>query len=211
MTRFYLIRHGETEWNRELVFRGRADIPLSEHGRQQAARLAEALAGEPLAAVYSSPLSRAVETAKPVAARLGREVRESEALLDMDFGEWEGRAVAEVEARWPEAFRQWADRPGEFTPPGGEGLRAIRDRSKTGLEKWTAQHPEETIALVTHRVVCKVMLLEALGLDNSAFWRIQQDVCCLNLFAAQDGKYVIYRVNDTCHLRETGAQPGADF
>jgi len=116
-----------------------------------------------------------------------------------------------VQARYPEGFRLWAERPSEFISPGGEGLRAVRQRVKGGLAEWVSQHPEENIILITHRVVCKVMLCEVLGLKDSAFWKIQQDVCGLNVFAANDGKYVLLRMNDTCHLRTGAGSPEPDF
>lgn len=209
MTRFLLLRHGETEWNRELVFRGRKDIPLSEHGREQARRLAEALREEPIDALYCSPLARAQETAEALNAGRELTLQLREELLDMDFGEWEGLAVSEVEARYPEEFARWRDHPAEALPPGGEGLRDIRARAAALLGELCARHQEATVAIVTHRVVCKLLVCEVLGLANSAFWRIQQDVCALNIFSAAAGKFVLLRMNDTCHLRSEAA--GVDF
>jgi broad specificity phosphatase PhoE len=206
MTEFLLIRHGETEWNRELIFRGRADIPLSAKGLAQAEQLAAALASEKIDALYASPLSRAQQTAASLAASRGLEVEASDHLLDMNFGEWEGLAVKEVENRFPELFQLWQHHPELCVPPGGESLAEIRDRIKAGLQAWLAQHAGQTIALVTHRVVCKVMLCEILGLDNSAFWRIQQDVCALNRFRREDHDYILLKMNDTGHLT---LKPGA--
>ena len=107
----YLIRHGETEWNRELVFRGRADIPLGERGREQAGLLAEALSGDRLQAVYSSPLSRARGTAEPLSDALGLSVLTDDRLLDMSFGEWEGLPLADVERQWPDLCQAWRHAP----------------------------------------------------------------------------------------------------
>jgi len=204
MTRFLLLRHGETEWNREMIFRGRKEIPLSEEGREQARRLAAALGNEPIAKIYSSPLSRAAETAEILRAGRGLEMHLREELIDMNFGEWEGLSVVEAEARYPKEYRLWQEQPEDFLPPGGEGLRAIRTRASSLLQELSGRHAGETIALVTHRVVCKMLLCEALGLDDSAFWKIQQDLCALNLFTAEEGKYVVQRMNDTCHLRQLG-------
>ncbi|NIM05380.1 MAG: histidine phosphatase family protein [Armatimonadetes bacterium] len=210
MTKFLVIRHGETQWNREMIFRGRQDIPLSEKGCEQARRLTESLSTEPIAAVYSSPLSRAADTAAAIASGRNVEVCLREELIDMNFGEWEGLAVNEVRERYPKEFDHWARSPEEAVPPGGEGLSAIRARVREGLEEWSQRHPEETLALITHRVVCKVILCEALGLSNSAFWKIQQDVCALNAITVEDSRYVVLKMNDTCHLQGMGGD-GVDF
>jgi phosphoserine phosphatase len=211
MTNFLLIRHGETQWNRELIFRGRADIPLSDKGRAQAEQLAVALAAEKIDAVYASSLSRAQQTAAPLAAPRSLEAQVSDNLLDMNFGEWEGLSVKEVEARYPKIFQLWQNHPERCVPPGGEGLAEIRARIKSGLSQWIDRHPAQTVALVSHRVVCKVMLCEVLGLDNSAFWRIQQDVCALNRFRTENDNYVLLKINDTCHLRQGEANAVGDF
>jgi len=210
MTNFLLIRHGETEWNRELIFRGRADIPLSAKGREQAAQLAAALVNEKIDAIYASPLFRARETAAPLAISRNLEVAASESLLDMNFGEWEGLSVKEVETRFPELFQLWQQHPELCVPPGGESLAQIRDRVKSGLHEWLTRHPGQTVVLVTHRVVCKIMLCEVLGLDNSAFWRIQQDVCTLNRFCREEKDYRLLNLNDTSHL-VTGRAKSLDF
>jgi broad specificity phosphatase PhoE len=129
----------------------------------------------------------------------------------MNFGEWEGLTVKEVETRDPELFQLWQQHPELCVPPGGESLAEVRHRIKSGLQAWISRHPGPTIALVTHRVVCKVMLCEVLGLDNSAFWRIQQDVCALNRFRAEAGGYVLLKVNDTCHLKQNEVFDKRDF
>jgi broad specificity phosphatase PhoE len=206
MTNVILVRHGETQWNRELIFRGRADIPLSAKGLAQAEQLAAALTAEKIDAVYASPLARAQQTAQPLATPRSLEVETSDYLLDMNFGEWEGLSVEAVEDRYPELFQLWQHHPELCVPPGGESLAEIRDRIKSGLQAWLAHRSGQTIALVTHRVVCKVMLCEVLGLDNSAFWRIQQDVCALNRFRREEQGYILLKMNDTGHLT---ARPGA--
>jgi broad specificity phosphatase PhoE len=240
MTKFLLIRHGETEWNRELIFRGRSDIPLSAVGRRQAAKLAAALAAEPLAAIYASPLSRAQDTAAAIAQTRNLAVMTSPHLIDMNCGAWEGLSVAEVQARYPQEYEMWTNHPEKLILPGGEGLAAVRTRLRRGLRQWHKLHENQTIALVTHRIVCKILLCEILRLPNSAFWQIQQDLCALNVFAnsglplvnpdsasstgrltrgcprglrthAKFGKYVLLKMNDTCHLRGIAGKPSVDF
>jgi phosphoserine phosphatase len=211
MTTFLLIRHGETEWNREKVYRGRKDIPLSENGRAQARHLAAALREEKMEAIYASPLSRAMETAAAIAASRSLDIVPCDGLVDMSFGEWEGLSVDEARARDPQAYAIWENDPADFVPPGGESLAAIRSRIAETLGELVQKHPSGTVALVTHRVVCKLMICEVLGLENAAFWKIQQDVCCLNAFTVSNGRYVLVRMNETCHLQASVGAVKLDF
>jgi probable phosphoglycerate mutase len=203
MTRLLLIRHGETRWNREEVFRGRADVPLSERGRKQAAALAASLPQE-VAAIYASPLSRARGTAEIIGRAIGRAPVILEEMTDMAYGEWEGKPLAAVERDYPALFSTWAATPHLFRPPAGETLDEVRARAFPVVQALIPAHPDQTIALVTHRVVAKVLLCAILGLENSSFWLLRQDTCCLNEVEAEAGRFVIIRLNDTCHLRELG-------
>lgn len=210
-TTLLVLRHGETPWNREEVFRGHADVPLNERGRAQARALAAALAAEPLAAVYASPLQRALQTAQPVAAACGLEVQVDQRLTDLDFGEWEGVPLREAPQRWPELFARWEREPGTVVFPGGEGLPVVRERAMAAIAEIAARHRGETVAAVSHRVVTKVALLAMLGLDESHFWRIRQDNGCLNRVERGDDGWVVVTLNDRCHLRGLAADGARDF
>jgi broad specificity phosphatase PhoE len=201
--RIFLIRHGETEWNREEVFRGRKDIPLGERGLGQARLLAERLRGTRLEAVYSSPLQRALQTARAIAA--GAEVRAVDGLVDMSYGEWEGLPLTEVQARWADLYALWQERPESFEAPSGETLEAVRARALPALEAIAQAHGAGSVAVVSHRVVNKVLLCAVLGLDDSHFWQIRQDTACLNVIERDEAIWIVRLLNDTCHLRELGA------
>lgn len=211
--RLFLIRHGETVWNKEEVFRGRADVPLNGHGREQAERAGQALAGLELAAVYSSPLSRAVETARAVAAPHGLQVEILEGLNDLDYGNWEGLSLKEVEERYPADYRTWAEAPHTVTFEGGESLEMARHRAVAAVEQIKARHTGCSVAVVTHRVICKLLLLHFMGVDSSRFWLVKQDTCAINLVEFPPGHGpVLCKVNDTCHLRPlTGGLEIRDF
>ncbi|MDY6917476.1 MAG: histidine phosphatase family protein [Chloroflexota bacterium] len=201
MARFILVRHGQTGWNREERFRGRVDIDLDEMGMRQAEAVAERLAGCDATAVYSSPLKRAVSTAGAIGRRLGLEVTPLESIVDMDFGEWEGRSVAEVREREAGQFRVWALNPESFRVPGGETLDEVRVRVAAAVDELAAEHQDDAVVLVSHRVVCKVLLCHLLGLDMSHFWQIAQDTTAVNGFLIAAGRSTVTLVNDTCHLR----------
>lgn len=204
-----LIRHGETEWNREEVFRGRADVPLSERGREQGRLVAEALKERPIEAVYSSPLSRARDTAQPLAEALGLGVVVDERLVDMSFGEWEGRPRTEVERDQPEVYQRWLEAPERFRAPRGETLREVRERAWAALEEIAARHA--LAAIVSHRVVCKVLLCEALGSGAAGFWQVRVDTGSVSALRRERGEWLVTAVNDTHHLEGGRAESGADF
>jgi len=207
----YLIRHGETAWNVEEVFRGHTDVPLNARGLRQAQAAARALAGEPICAVYTSPLQRASTTAAAIAAGHGLEVRIEPRLIDLRFGEWEGKALSQVREGWPEVFAQWERNPELAQIPGGEGLADVRARAAAAVEDLACAHGGETIAVVTHRVLTKVLLCYVLGLDDSRFWQIRQDTACINRIERSPQRWVVASMNDTCHLRRARGRVARDF
>jgi broad specificity phosphatase PhoE len=199
-TRLILVRHGQTEWNRVGRTRGRIDIALNETGLAQAEAVAERLAALPLAAIYSSPLKRAVETAAPTARKTGLTVQPLEGLLDINYGRWEGRSPAEVAEAYPDLFHQWHHSPHLVTFPDGESLDEVRSRALAAVKEIALSHEGRTVLIVAHQVVNKVLVCAMLGLDNSRFWHVQQDNGCINVFDYQDGDFKAILVNDTCHL-----------
>jgi broad specificity phosphatase PhoE len=209
MGEIYLIRHGETEWNREQVFRGRADVPLSDRGRDQARLLADSLSESSLEAVYSSPLSRARETAAPLCGGLGLDLLTEEGFVDMSFGEWEGVSVADVRRRWPDLSQTWMRSPEEFRAPGGEALAEVLVRAWSALEKAAERHG--AAAVVSHRVVCKLLLCRAVGVGEAGFWRMRVDTASLSVLESEGDKWVVTGMNDVSHLSALGERDAADF
>lgn len=200
-TRFILVRHGQTEWNRVERFRGRADVPLNNVGLAQAAATGRRVAAEwQPAAVYSSPLSRAVATAEAIAAPLGLPVIPLDELTDIHYGQWQGLTPEEAHARWPDLVHAWYTAPATVRVPGGESLADLRERAMAAIHQLTARHAGQTIALVSHTVVNRVILLAVLGLGNERFWRLRQDNCAINVFEAEGDEFTLVTMNDTCHL-----------
>jgi broad specificity phosphatase PhoE len=157
-----LVRHGETDWNRERRFQGHADPPLNDAGRHQALELAEALRGEGLSTVYTSPLQRASETARIVACELGLHAHELEALREIDVGDWQGMTVDEVRTRFPEQA-EVAWRSGW---PNGETHDELAARVLPALLELGARHAGERVLGVTHAGPIRTALAAAAGLSQ---------------------------------------------
>ncbi|MEO7400172.1 MAG: histidine phosphatase family protein [Polaromonas sp.] len=167
-TRIVAIRHGETTWNVDTRIQGHLDIPLNATGRQQAARMAQALRDEPIAAVYASDLARAWETAGYLGRAHGLEVTVEEGLRERRFGDFEGKTFAEIEAALPDQSRRWRKREPEFAPQGGESLLALSQRVVEATERLAARHRGELIALVGHGGVMDVLYRAATRLEIQA-------------------------------------------
>ena len=202
-TRLFIARHGETLANREYRFIGSRDDPLSEHGRVQAAQLAGALAVFPIAAVYSSPMQRAWQTALPVAERHNLSVQRTDALRESSYGEWEGMSRAEILARSPEDaryFHKW-EHDTNLAPPGGESLVAMQERVCSGVEQLALAHPDQGIVLVSHVGPIKALLCTALGVPISTSARIFLDPATISVVDWRDRTHAVVRlVNSHAHL-----------
>ena len=181
----YLVRHGQTPLNESGVLRGLADPPLDETGRRQAQRLGAALGPRGLAAVFSSPLLRARQTAQPVGERAGLEVTVDQCLLDRDYGPWTGISRESVTDRWGSVDRA----------PGVEPRPAVRDRAVRGMTGIAQDHPGCTVVVVSHDAVNREVLAAfdaALG-DPDA---IPQDNGCYNTLEWRDGRWTVLGVNE---------------
>ena len=201
-TTILLMRHGETAWNRGNIFRGQYDIPLNENGRAQATFLARALAARRIDAAYSSPLSRARETADIVLAPHGINAVIHAGLTDFDYGQWTGLEDHAVAQQWPEEHTCWRTAPHTLQVPGGDTLQRVFDRAFAAVEDLVQQHSGQTIAIVAHRVVNKLLVLGMLTLGLERFPFIRQDNCSLNEFERTEAGYTVISFNDTCHLRQ---------
>ncbi len=167
-TRIIAIRHGETTWNVDTRIQGGLDIPLNATGRAQAARMAHALKGEPITAVYASDLTRAWETAAYLSQTHGLTITPEAGLRERGFGDFEGKTFAEIEALLPEQSLRWRKRDPEFAPAGGESLLALKSRVEEATERLAARHPGELIALVGHGGVMDVLYRAATRLHLQA-------------------------------------------
>lgn len=196
-----LVRHGETAWNEALRYQGRSDMPLNDVGRWQAQQLAQRLAAQALTAVYTSPLSRAVETAQRIAEPHGLAVQKEPALREMDFGEWEGRTHAEIDAADGKRLAEWWANPGRQAPPGGETLEAVANRIRNWLfHLQRAHNSKDHIVAVSHTGPIKAVLCQALQWDLRQHWQVRIDRASLTTLALTPQGAILVGCNDTCHL-----------
>jgi len=200
LTRLIVIRHGRTEWNRVERFRGRADLELDDLGMRQAEATADRVADWDISAVYSSPLRRTQTTATSIARRLNLEVKSLPGIIDIDYGEWQGLSPEEAAAKDSALYTAWLENPHKVKFPGGESLAEVRERATSAVNS-VLQDLKGTAALVSHKVVCQILVLIFLDLENSHFWQIVQDVCAINLFEIKGGVPSALLINDTCHLK----------
>jgi broad specificity phosphatase PhoE len=209
MTRLLLVRHGETMWNSDAVYRGRSEVPLSEQGRLQAEYLGRSLSQAGLVALHTSPLMRSRETADAIARYSGISAQVEPDLTDIDCGEWEGLSDAQVKEKYSDLRSTWLATPHLVRLPGGESLQDVSTRVARVLAK-TIEEPG-VVVLVSHRVVHKVAICALLGLDNSHFWDIRLDLAGITEFECSRKRRVMVRHNDVCHLPVSCGGRLADF
>lgn len=200
---FVLLRHGEAQGNREFRYLGSTDAPLTARGEEQAAQLAAALAVYPLSAIYSSPLSRARQTADRVGVAKHLAVTIEPALREQEYGAWEGQTRAEVQAAYPAALAAWER--GEAAPPDGESLDGVRERVVALADRLAREHVDQMIALVSHVGPIKSLVTAALGVPVAAVYRMWLDtasICVVDWRGDASGSFTgsLRVFNATAHL-----------
>jgi broad specificity phosphatase PhoE len=210
MAELILTRHGETAWNVEKVYRGRTDVNLDEVGIKQAELLGRHLGNWELQAIYSSPLRRAIDTANIIARYQKIGIHITEGLIDFDYGEWQSLSEQTVKNLYPTLHDEWHDNPHKVRMPGGESLEDVKKRAINVVNDVLSEY-QGSVLLVSHRVVNKVLICSLLGLGNSFFWNIKQDVSGITIFNYVDGRFVLTKHNDTSHLKELQKSVLDDF
>lgn len=199
-TRVILLRHGETAWNAEGRYQGQLDSPLTASGLAQAHALAGRLSGERFAALYSSDLGRARQTAEAISARTDRPIITHAGLRERNLGAFQGSTRAEAKARWPEDYRQLRSGHPDYAPPEGESQRAMTVRIEAALADITAPHPDQTIVAITHGGVLSALLRHVLGLPIDTPRRFARVNASWNVFTVEKGKWMLETWGDTSHL-----------
>ncbi len=197
-----LIRHGETDWNKESVFRGLEDVRLNATGIAQADATAEALKDEVLEAIYSSPLKRALVTARRIAQPHEIEARESMDLRDINYGVWQGLSEAQVKEKWPKDYARWLESPGRMRFPGGESARKCWKRVVGGFREILWTHGTGTVVIVSHRIPIKMMTAYSLGRNRHHIKEIKHDPCAISVFEVHERfDFKPLKLNDSSHLK----------
>jgi broad specificity phosphatase PhoE len=188
VTTIFLARHGESDWNVERRFQGHTDRPLTERGREQAHALANLVAGEEIDALYTSPLSRARETAEIVAARAGLEPVALAELREVDTGSWSGLSRAEVKARFPDGFTRW--RSGRSGWEHGETYEEMAERVIGALRTIAEDHPGGRVLVISHGGPIRAIHAAAEGLAISDYRRLKpvEPNARLSAVAVEDGR-----------------------
>ncbi len=203
MSTWYLVRHGETEWNRAGRMQGHTGVPLSAEGRRQATLVAERLRSVEFARVYCSDLPRAAETARIIAAGRDLTISDETELREFSYGEWEGLTLEEVETRNPGALAERIEAGGNmgFTAPGGESAVDAIQRVRRFSRRASASHdPGENILVVGHGGSLRALAVCLLDLADADFWKFRVDNTALAIVSDHEGSRVLESWNDTSHL-----------
>ncbi len=201
-TRIIAIRHGETAWNVDTRLQGHLDIPLNATGTQQASRVAQALADEPIEAIYSSDLLRAWQTADAIALATDSPLKPDVGLRERGFGEFEGKTYAEIASLWPAASEAWRKRDPDWAPPGGESLSAMRMRVAHTASTLAQQHMGGQIVLVAHGGVMDILyrLATGQGLQAPRAWHLGN--AAINRLLWTPEGFTLVGWADTGHLED---------
>lgn len=200
VTRITAIRHGETAWNVDTRIQGQLDISLNAQGRWQAEQASKALASEHVDAIISSDLSRAYETALALAKPHGHAVQTDHGLREREFGNFQGKTFAEIEAQMPQEAMLWRKRVPDFSPGGGESLLIFRERVAQCLRRLAAQYAGQHLIVVSHGGVMDILYREATGLDLQAPRSWQLGNASINRVLWNGEHFSLIGWSDTSHL-----------
>ena len=207
MTEIIIIRHGETEWNKTGRFQGHSDVPLSAEGRAQAAALGKNLVVDHVDAIYASDLTRAMETAAPLAQRFGLEVISAPLLRELNFGSWEGRNFNDVNAENPDAMKTFYNDPERVNIPDSEPFPEFQRRVAGRVREIVAQERGKRIVIVSHGASIRILFADILSMPIRSIWHVSQLNTAVNKIRFEDdGFAVVTLMNDTSHLRAEDVQ-----
>jgi broad specificity phosphatase PhoE len=199
--RVFLIRHGETEFNRLGIFRGRFEVELNERGRRQAHEIGEALKQEGIEFLLHGPLGRAAETASIISEVLGVSRRVDEAFNNILLGKWQGVPKKEVQRDYPREWEIWTTEPEKLLIPGGETVEQVRQRAFTGLMRVLGD-TEGSFGIVTHRSVIKTLAASMLDMASPYFWKLYIDNAAYSVFGHGPSGFSLISWNSNTHLSE---------
>ena len=208
MTRLFLIRHGNTvDEETKRVYKGSTDIPLSRTGILRIHGAAAFLSAFTLDRIYTSTLSRSIDSGRIIAHSQGIGIEVSPAFDEVDFGVWEGLGFEEIRERYPEEQRLWLKDAAAYPPPQGESFRNARKRSMGRLKEIIAEHSGQQIGIVAHAGILRIMIFALLGMRLHKLFRMGQGYGCINIIDIyEDGVVVADLLNFTYYKVATGEQ-----
>jgi len=198
--RIYLLRHGETDWNRRNLFRGHSEIGLSERGRAQARAAAAALADRDITAIYTSPMIRSLETARFCSDELGLPHVEAPALSDPDCGLWMGKDLDHARVTHPHEFSMMEDSPSMLRFPEGESVVEVADRVSRFVLRDLDSEAEGSVLLVTHNFIFQVFTMVVLECSLDGLYRVKMDNGAISEYAKRGSVIMMVRMNENGHL-----------
>ena len=201
-----LVRHGSTDATKERLVGRTPDVHLNPDGLGQAGSVVERLAGVPVAAIYSSPLERALETAAPLAADRGLKIKVDAGILEVDYGGWTNQPFKSL--RRTDLWKRVQQRPADARFPGGEAMREVQVRAVAAVERMAIAHPAETVVAVSHGDVIKAIVAHLLGQHLDMFQRLHVTTGSISAIAAGPGPPAIFCLNETGHLAQFLPRPG---
>lgn len=203
MTKLYLIRHGETEWNANYKVQGTIDINLNEKGIKQAELVAKRLVNENIEVLYTSSLNRAKTTAEKIAQELKLEIKELHEYREICLGPWQGLTINEINEKYAEHYKIYREKPSEFNMPGAETFLQVAERFCKTVNSTIIENKDKNIAIVSHGTAIKAAIINILGIDIDYYNKFRIDNASISILQFSE-KYhagvVVHCLNDTCHL-----------
>ncbi len=199
--KLFLVRHGETEWNKLGKFQGQCDIGLNSRGLAQARETARVAVGWNHTVIYSSPLYRTMQVAQEIARLGAMPVVPEDAFKELDLGDLEGITGAEMRERWPEVYATWRRDPGAAVMPNGESLVQLQERAWQGILELERSHAEkDAVVVVSHNFAIRTIIVKLMGIPLSNFHRMDLSLSSISTFQSDQRGRRLTGYNFTCHL-----------
>lgn len=201
MVKIFLIRHGETDWNKLGRLQGNSDVKLSSAGIRQAQLLADNAPFQHVDAIYSSNLSRAIQTAEILAEHFNLRVQQIPDLRETNFGDWEGKSIRELAEKFPVDFGKFFTAPENCRPPHGETFFEAQARVMIALRKIISKHDNQNVLIVAHGSIIRLTIAAVLDMPINKLWAISQFNLAVNVLRVDEGNFTVELLNSTAHLR----------
>ena len=201
--RLILVRHGETDLNRDRRVLGQGPEPLNETGLAQARSVAQTLARENAFALYSSPVKRTMQTAEAISKHRSTPVTQDQGLAEIEAGEMEGVEGRKLDDMFPEVMAQWRSDPESTRMPGGESLGQVQDRAWRAVGKIVESHPDGTAVVVSHNFPIQTIVCSVLGMKLKHFRRLKVDLGSITRLDSSSSGLTLVSLNETWHLQTT--------